>query len=176
MDFQNLLKDATNIAKQYGEKVVNFSEEHLKKTPAFLKTLAEFESVAHSKKLLVFVWTRGTPEYTEALAWFPIFGAKAWMWLAALKYVERNEASEVALRITDESRFMFVVYHEGSIVARYYTLHDVKAFFQDPCFDAQKDYSAAVVDETKSPQVEVSSEAQNPTSPAPVDPLSSNNQ
>jgi hypothetical protein len=55
MDFQNLLKDATNIAKQYGEKVVNFSEEHLKKTPAFLKTLSEFESVAHSKKLLVFV-------------------------------------------------------------------------------------------------------------------------
>jgi hypothetical protein len=97
------------------------------------------------------------------------------MWLAALKYVERNEASEVALRITDESQFMFVVYHEGSIVGRYYTLHDVKAFFQDPCFDAQKDYSGAMVDETDQPTNSPNDDAQSPVN-SQVDPLSPNNQ
>ncbi len=161
--FTGAFQNITTQAKEYGDKVVNFSEKQLKNTPAFLKTVEDFEKISHEKRLILIIAQKDTEDYNKIMARYPIFAAKAWMMIARLHLIDSSLSADLVAHLQLDVSLAMLVYKEWSKNGVYTKLDDITSFFDNPSFTEQKEYSKSSVQDTSSP---------SPETPKENDPLS----
>lgn len=89
-------------AEELGVKTLDFTGEQLAKTPLFIKSEDEWNEHITQKRAIVVAYDESDKQVTEMLYLFPLWGTKAWMDAASLKFLSWKEASSLAktLQIT----------------------------------------------------------------------------
>lgn len=81
--------------KEMGVKTLDFTQKQLQNTPIVLKTLAEFDAIRTSKRLIVICYDEKDPLSREILLRSLVWATKAWSDAAELRFVEKSASPDI---------------------------------------------------------------------------------
>lgn len=144
MDFKSFtakLGEMSSKALETGvsalSKTTDFTYENIRKTPATLKTPADFEAVRTTKKLAVFVLGTEDAQTKNILLQLPILFSKAWIESVSIRIIAAAESPDL-VGVLEAKTPSVLFYRDGE---RKFALDGEKLDAFVKSFDIRRDWS-----------------------------------
>lgn len=150
MDFNSIkqsLSDAFSTAsekaKEFSEKTLEFAGDHLAKTPLFIDNSEEYSQVLSAKRAVILAFDETSNIEKDILVMLPIWQADSFIDSTTFRYMNK-EVSDILLtekgyKLPIEMRVFF----EGKETARFNDLESIKAWWKSD----NRDYTGSTTNE-----------------------------
>ncbi len=85
-----------NKAKEYGQKVVKFTESQIQTTPLFIKNQADYENLLLEKRVVIIAYDDGGDIAKEIRLFSSVWLTKAFMDTAKLRFISITDSVDFA--------------------------------------------------------------------------------
>ncbi len=153
------VKKAGDYGKIYSEKALDFTVKQATTTPLFLSTEEAFNIHASAKRSILVAYDESSPEVKNTLLLLPIWGSKAWMDNADLRYISLRENGDLAKTLKISWPIEMRVSFNGELYLQTNNLKEIQEWWENRCY----------IKESKSDKKKDTT----PEEKTPVDPLSS---
>lgn len=129
--FSEVTKTATEKAKEFGEKALDFTSENLAKTPLYIQSGDEYAKILEEKRSVVIAYDEENPLAKEILLMLPVWQTYAFIDSATFRYMN-TEKSE---RLIDEHGYSLPlemrIFFQGNETARYTEWEEIKKWWSN---------------------------------------------
>lgn len=147
-------------ARDYGEKALDFTLEQAATTPMFLQDEETYNIHMSLKRSILVAYDESDETIKNLALLFPIWGTKAWMDTASLKFLSLTKNRDLAKTLNISGPIEMRVAYNGKEYLKTNTLEEIKSWWENRCY----------TDEVSTPP-----SSEKTDTPQPVhDPLSEN--
>lgn len=151
-----LVDKAATYWKKYSEKALDFTAKQASATPLFLRTEEEFNIHASAKRSILIAYDETDDEVKNLLLLLPLWGWKAWMDKAELRYISLRENADLAKTIKIKWPIEMRIGYDGNDCFKTNKLSEIKEWWTN------RYYVKPEIEKKKAPKKEEVEEAVDP--------------
>jgi hypothetical protein len=132
------LEKAKDYTKTYSEKALDFTAKQASTTPLFLSTEEAFNIHASAKRSILIAYDETDNDVKNILLLLPIWGSKAWMDNAELRYISLRENGDLAKTLKITWPIEMRIGYNGEQYLQTNNIKEIKEWWKNRCYIDKK--------------------------------------
>lgn len=135
-----------DLAKKYGKKAAEFTEEQIQATPLFVRSQTEYDTLITEKRVVIIAYDETDPVAQEIRLLSPIWLTRAFMDTARLRYISLTESRDLAMSLGLTSPIDMRVRFAGEETVHLADISGIKSWWQNPVYTKIEPKDQPIID------------------------------